>query len=236
MDKALYILRSTNDGNDLAPVDLKLVESACNGFLNEKGEEAFDALYQRVKSGDYQVPFLHGIQHLTVDHEGYVYWKGFEVEHYDSPYKSESKKDLQLLAKRCESLEKIGVEVCTKTSIWYWDWFNGISAQDPYLKVLRYCPAIYVNDQGDCLLTRHESDIRVVKSGKVAVYPSLEAVMKSFSDKGCLDDSMYHMMQSIGFKIPDAGQRTDLGLCYASWRGVVKLLQRHEVPSNVFDL
>ena len=36
-EKACVILKSTNDGDDLDPDQLKLLENAVNGFLNEKG-------------------------------------------------------------------------------------------------------------------------------------------------------------------------------------------------------
>jgi hypothetical protein len=35
-DKAIAILQATSDGDKLAPLDLKLVESAVNGFLSEE--------------------------------------------------------------------------------------------------------------------------------------------------------------------------------------------------------
>ena len=84
IDMAIEILRKTNDGNDLAPEHLKLVEVAANGWLSEAGEVAFHELHRDVENG-YKKPWLHGIEHLTRDHEGYVYWKGRRVEHYDSP-------------------------------------------------------------------------------------------------------------------------------------------------------
>jgi hypothetical protein len=44
IEQALEILRATRDGDDLAPQHLKLVEMAVNGFLNDEGKEAFQAL------------------------------------------------------------------------------------------------------------------------------------------------------------------------------------------------
>ena len=54
-DEAIEILQATNDGDDLAPEDLKLLEIAVNGFLNEAGEVAFAALVGKVREG-YQRP------------------------------------------------------------------------------------------------------------------------------------------------------------------------------------
>ena len=45
--KALLILSRSNDGDDLKPADLWLVQEAVNNRLSLAGWEAFEALYQR---------------------------------------------------------------------------------------------------------------------------------------------------------------------------------------------
>ncbi len=52
-DKAIDILRATQDGDNLSERDLKLVECAVNGFLNETAESMFESLYSQVMSGNY---------------------------------------------------------------------------------------------------------------------------------------------------------------------------------------
>jgi hypothetical protein len=108
-DIAMEILRATNDGNDLDPRDLKLLELAVNGFLSEQGDVAFYELHRRAQNG-YTKPWLHGIEHLTITHDGYVHWKGAEVEHYDIPwaYGEEAKAQAEELARRCRVLEARG--------------------------------------------------------------------------------------------------------------------------------
>ena len=83
-DVAIDILRATKDGNDLSPPDLYLVECAANNVLNEKGEAAFADLHRRIAEGTYRPQWLQGVEHLTRSHGGYVYWKGQEIEHWDS--------------------------------------------------------------------------------------------------------------------------------------------------------
>jgi hypothetical protein len=80
-DKAIEILQATSDGDKLAPLDLKIVESAVNGFLTADGIEAFNKLHKTVATGEYKQPWFHGIENMTIDHVGYVYWKGAIVEH-----------------------------------------------------------------------------------------------------------------------------------------------------------
>lgn len=81
---ACEILRATHDGDDLAPPDLKIVELAVNGFLNERGKALFLELHRNAtKPEGYTQPWFLGIEHLTRDHQRYVYWKGVRVEHFD---------------------------------------------------------------------------------------------------------------------------------------------------------
>ena len=127
------IVRGTRDGDALSRTDLKLVEQIVNADVfgvSEDMEAAFGSLYMRVKLG-YAPPWLHGIEGLTIDHEGYVYWKGQNVEHYDTPWaytkladgigrKSGEEAALEL-ARRCRLLEARGSVVSTTSAIWRWE-------------------------------------------------------------------------------------------------------------------
>ncbi len=121
-DKAIAILQATSDGDKLAPVDLSLVESAVNGFLTTNGIEAFNKLYKTVAAGEYKQPWFHGIENMTIDHVGYVYWKGALIEHYEQPwaYSKEAKESVIELKRRCEVLEIKGIPLNITTVIWNW--------------------------------------------------------------------------------------------------------------------
>jgi hypothetical protein len=117
LDQAIEILQKTNDGNSLTPQDLHLVQCACNGPLTELGEVAFAELHSRVASGEYaKAPhWFHGIENLTIDHEGYVYWKGRQVEHYSFDDVDREKASAQKLAAKCLKLESIDFPVTGRT-------------------------------------------------------------------------------------------------------------------------
>lgn len=66
-DKAIEILQVTSDGDKLAPLDLKLVESAVNGFLSEEGIKVFNQLHETIVAGKYKHPWFHGIENMTID-------------------------------------------------------------------------------------------------------------------------------------------------------------------------
>jgi len=118
---AIDIICRTNDGDDLAPEHLKLVENAVNGFLNENGKVEFYRLHKMVKAG-YKKPWFHGIENFTIDHVGYVYWKGKRVEHYNFPwaYSEDGYTQALELARRCKILEGRGIEPSSRTAIWKW--------------------------------------------------------------------------------------------------------------------
>ena len=123
-DKAIAILQDTSDGDKLAPLDLKLVENAVNGFLNEEGIKVFNQLHETIEAGKYKQPWFHGIENMTIDHVGYVYWKGVIIEHYEQPwaYSKDAKESARELKRRCEILESKGILNITKV---IWNWIEG---------------------------------------------------------------------------------------------------------------
>jgi hypothetical protein len=113
------ILQKTDDGNELNPNSLYLVQEMVNGHLNDRGKEAFLKLYEAVSSGTYVKPWFHGIENLTIDHDGYVDWRGKEVEHYKLrwAYSSKAKEEAEELAKRCKLLESLNEPISSGTVI-----------------------------------------------------------------------------------------------------------------------
>jgi hypothetical protein len=85
--------------------------------------DAFNELYRRVISGEYAKPYLHGIEPMTRDHEGYIYYKDKQVEHYDNHYvhSLQAKRDLAELRNRCVYLERRGIEMSFSNIIWGWE-------------------------------------------------------------------------------------------------------------------
>jgi hypothetical protein len=119
ISSAIEILRKTNDGMHLNPTDLKLVELAANSWLSEKGDVALSELLSDVTTGEYFTcsrRWFHGIEHMTRDYEGYVYWRTARVEHFSFSDAHEEKKAAVTLAARCRSLELKGFPVNGRTA------------------------------------------------------------------------------------------------------------------------
>lgn len=120
-DKVIAILTETNDGEDLSPRHLKLLEMAINGYLNESGYELLNDIYEMVMKHEY-VDWFHDIEHLTVDHEGYVYWRGVKVDHYSFRDCTREAAAARKLEGICKKLEAKGIAVNAKS---VWDAYRG---------------------------------------------------------------------------------------------------------------
>jgi len=118
---AIAILQATHDGEELDPAHLWLVQEWVNDHLNDKGEAAFRDLHAQVTAGKYQKPWLHGVEHLTRNHQGYIFWKGIEVEHYSFSGKGAYEREkaaAEELGRRCQILESKGIQPTCKSAIW----------------------------------------------------------------------------------------------------------------------
>lgn len=118
---ACEVLQKTNDGEALSPGHLWLLQEWVNDQLNEKGAAAFREMHAQVMAGSYKKPWLYGVENLTQYHQGYVYWKGIQVEHYDFSGYEEGKVAAEELARRCRILESKGITVSCNNAIWKWD-------------------------------------------------------------------------------------------------------------------
>jgi len=121
-DLACEILQRTDDGNRLAPEDLRLVELAVNGFLKKEGEEQFRELHRNAtKPEGYTVPWFLGIENMTWDHERFIYWRGERVEHFDHNvwkqpgWRERMQADAEKLAACCRALEEQAIVPNMKT-------------------------------------------------------------------------------------------------------------------------
>jgi hypothetical protein len=235
-EKALMILGKTNDGNDLTAPHLKLVEMAVNGFLNEAGKVAFDELYRQVFTGEYDRPWLHGVEHMTADHSGYIYWKGVNVEHYDFPYESSNAKNVRDLASRCLHIESLGITPTIGTAIWCWGWMKELTADHQWLNFFKHNPGLPGLWEGNdsLVIVIAEDRLVLVNSGKVEFFTGIKSFLDARGVQYDPEDAVYHQFVAAGFGIPKAGQGDNLGIIYAPLDGVIALLERYQVPSDLY--
>lgn len=122
-DQSIEILQATNDGNKLAPRHLYLLQEGINGNLSEEGVEALLQLHKEVcidKTYDPLKVYYFGVEHMTRDHTGYIYFKGHHIDHfsYGRGRGEEEKAALVRAQKICLLLEKKGHPIDSSTYCW----------------------------------------------------------------------------------------------------------------------
>lgn len=122
-DDCCEILAATNDGNSLSGGHLHLIQLCVNGSAREAGLEELDRILTMVRNEGYTRPWFYGVEGLTKDPEGYVYWKGRHVEHFSFREREKEKAAAESLGYRCRHLEDIGAEVTTGNVVFYWEHF-----------------------------------------------------------------------------------------------------------------
>ncbi len=139
------ILQNTHDGDDLSPLDLYFIQQVANAHpadFTEAMELDLADLHRRALNG-YQPEWFHGIEHLRIDHEGFVYWKDKQVEHFTPgwAYSEEGKNSAEYLAKKCRHLESLGLVPNSINAVWAWEKYENMKPGD----VIEQKPA----DQGN---------------------------------------------------------------------------------------
>ncbi|MEJ8837615.1 hypothetical protein [Ramlibacter sp. AN1133] len=111
VDRAIRILENTHDGDDLARRDLALLQHVVNhgrAALTELGLKRWEDVVNAVADGSYVKPWLHGVENLSKDHDGYVKWRGRVVEHYSFRDDEGERAAAQQLGECCRFLEAKG--------------------------------------------------------------------------------------------------------------------------------
>ena len=240
------ILRLTNDGNRLVGGDLHLLQEAVNSNLNEKGLEAFDKLYRDVKSGAYFVDhkWFHGIEHMTAEHSGYVYWRGKEVEHYTHPWSTEAKEAAERLAARCRHLEKLGVEPTTSTAVWRWNWYQGLTALPARMPVALALYDATEHADGRTLVHLgiqfdHEEPLTFISAVREKVGGGFAWRLLDPRDASPQDRLLcnYHKAQALGFQSVARmlGAPEHQGLTSAPIENVLAWIEKVELSDEVID-
>ena len=118
-DLSIEILSKSNDGNELSPNHLALIQNAVNNNINGKGTRLLLKIHEQIIKGTYkkEIDYIFGVKHMTQGQEGSMFYKGITVEHFDHNFwcekgwKKDMKKATIQLKKDCQKLEKKGIEI-----------------------------------------------------------------------------------------------------------------------------
>lgn len=213
IEKCLFIIQNTADGDDLSGADLRLTEQAVNGQLSPRGEEALERLYQSVKAGEYSRTrdgSCHGIPYLAIRSNGYVYWKDVCIEHYSYRDKNEERKAAVALAERCFSLESRRLPV-TSRSVSPYSPFAEAPEGTPWVEAMSCYYTMFGKDGKPMELILYREGGDVVALRMVGGQPVIR-----FSAPGQGAYEMYHILASEGLE--SFGDKMD------SYAGFVSLM------------
>ena len=173
---------------------------------------------------------LHGVRHLTADDQGYVYWRGVEVEHYDPPATAAKYREAALeIERRCRHLESIDVEVTCSSAVWCWSWFRAMRKSHRYRTILREIPHVYLRGDEVLLFFRRRHLSYSVIDGTVTL-------MKGGDPRSSGD---YEVLRAIGFEHPPRPvlRRTasDIGTLTWTVSHFAAFFKRHKVPPSLLD-
>ncbi len=235
IEQSIEILDRSRDGNDLEPFHLSLVQAAVNNHLTARGVDAFHQLYDSVTSGQYAKPWLAGVEHVTRDHQGYIYWKGSRIEHFTFSVMEEDqlKHTTQRLAERCRHIEALGLPVCGHSH--FNDWLQEMPLDFPqaYKELLHFTGTPYEHEDGRAifLMQGRTQDGWPVEARFLAVK---DGAITERSLPVRLGDVEYHALTGqYGCRLARCGQAEHNGPGAASLAQILDWLRRHGITQLV---
>ena len=116
--KCLAILEQDPDGESLAPGHVGFVVYAMQNSLDAAQQKTLDELYRQVINETYVLPWHLGVEHMTMDSDGTMFFKGRVVEYYNRnlAFTLGARADLVRLQQTCLFLEARGEALGTFSS------------------------------------------------------------------------------------------------------------------------
>ena len=235
IEQSIEILERTRDGNDLEPSHLSLVQAAVNNHLTARGVEAFHQLYDAVTSGQYAKPWLAGVEHVTRDHQGYVYWKSNRIEHFTFSVMTEDqlRATTRRLAERCRHIEALGLPVCGRS--YFNDWLQEMPPDFPqaYKELLHFTGTPYEHEDGRAIfpIQGRTRDGWPVKARFLEVK---DGAVTERSLPVRLGDVEYHALTGqYGCRLARCGQAEHNGPGAASLAQILDWLRRHGITQLI---
>jgi hypothetical protein len=112
--KIKSILERTEDGRELLEPHRRLVHKALTETVSRTGADVIEWLDESTERGTYRTEFFMGIEHLTRDVKGLLFWKSHPIGWF-SPDAGECDEEMaQRLAVRCRKLDAKGFPITSR--------------------------------------------------------------------------------------------------------------------------
>jgi hypothetical protein len=178
---------------------------------------------------------LAGVEHVTRDHQGYIYWKGSRIEHFTFSVMEEDqlKHTTQRLAERCRHIEALGLPVCGHS--YFNDWLQEMPLDFPqaYKELLHFTGTPYEHEDGRAIfpMQGRTQDGWPVEARFLAVK---DGAITERSLPVRLGDVEYHALTGqYGCRLARCGQAEHNGPGAASLAQILDWLRRHGITQLV---
>jgi hypothetical protein len=158
--KIAFILSNTKEGLKLLQADLSFLEEALNRTLDTSQTRRLNFLYQSILDGTYEPAYLCDVTYMTLDADGYIYFKGQLTEHFNLPFNIPPllKSKVKEVQQRCLKMEKLGLPIGIANYLDYNIWVHVQIPYDPFLFFIDQFKTIY--QKGRMIMFYHfETDL-----------------------------------------------------------------------------
>ncbi len=104
--KIQSIIAHTEGGRALLEPHRRLVHKALHETVSRDGLEVIDWLHESITRGTYRKEFFKGIEHLTRDAKGLMFWKEHLIGRLALTDDAADEREARRLAERCRALEE----------------------------------------------------------------------------------------------------------------------------------
>lgn len=176
---------------------------------------------------------FHGIEELTKDGQGYIYWKGKHVEHYSFRGEDAEAREAEAahdLADRCRHLENIGVPVSMTAAVWNWEVLKGITqADDPLIELFRV--KVYESTARDAIIVRlHDIDKDTDEPTRQVWHKLVGGRWTSDVEVIAAWFNVYRVLRPTGWDVPHAEAKGG-ATAYSSAEALRSFWNRHGITS-----
>ena len=178
---------------------------------------------------------FHGIPELEKDSQGFIYWKGVEVEHYSHDDEIAQRIETYELASRCLRLERKGIPVKSSTVIHRWNWFRDIDMllHHKLQSFLVNVGDIYESKDNPNIIAFEYGDDVYIADGMIICTLMLKCnIDRAWEERGAV---LYHIMRDMGYQTARMGQLSYQGINYASLEQVINYLAARGITSNPME-
>ena len=112
--KIKTILDHSEGGRALLEPHRLLVRKALHDTVSHDGEDVLEWLHESVTRGTYRKEFFWGIEHLTRDAKGLLFWKEHLIGRFMLVNDEQDEKTAQRVAARCRELEAKGFPISSR--------------------------------------------------------------------------------------------------------------------------